>query len=154
MNKWLLLLGLLIVIGGTGTAVYMKTRGIRNNNPGNIRHGDKWQGMSATQTDAAFVQFDSPVYGIRALNRVLKSYATRHHLATVYQIINRWAPDSENNTEAYVGSVAQSLGVLPHETIDVRQYAEQLTRAIIYHENGLQPYDIATINQGVQLGWA
>ena len=39
-------------------------RGIRNNNPLNIRHSaDKWQGASETQTDKSFVQFKSMAYG-------------------------------------------------------------------------------------------
>lgn len=30
-------------------------RGERNNNPGNIRHGAKWQGLASTQTDKDFL---------------------------------------------------------------------------------------------------
>ena len=41
----------------------MIPRGIRNHNPGNIRHGDKWQGLSAEQTDSSFCVFDAPEYG-------------------------------------------------------------------------------------------
>ena len=54
----------------------MKPRGIRNNNPGNIRKSNvKWQGLAAEQTDGAFYQFTRPEYGIRALCRVAK----KHH---------------------------------------------------------------------------
>ena len=43
-------------------------RGIRNNNPGNIRrNGDPWQGLAKDQTDREFFTFQSAVYGIRAL---------------------------------------------------------------------------------------
>mgnify|MGYP003533551919 FL=1 len=44
-----------------------QSRGIRNNNPLNIRlSADKWQGMREEQTDKAFVQFKSMAYGYRA----------------------------------------------------------------------------------------
>ena len=52
-------------------------RGIRNRNPGNLRHGDDWQGLSATQGDAAFCQFDDPLFGLRALMRVLLKYCRK-----------------------------------------------------------------------------
>ncbi|MFI3272941.1 MAG: structural protein, partial [Pseudomonadota bacterium] len=55
-------------------------RGIRNHNPGNIRHGDDWQGLRDTQTDKNFCQFVSPEFGIRALARVLMNYEKKHGL--------------------------------------------------------------------------
>ncbi len=134
--------------------MYEKKRGIRNNNPGNIRKGIDWQGMRARQTDSAFVQFDDPVYGIRAMNKVLKTYARKYKLHTVRGIINRWAPPSENITSSYITDVANSLGVGPDEIIDVQARAADLSRAIIKHENGSMPYDVATIDAGVSLGWA
>ena len=45
----------------------MLPRGIRNNNPLNIRRGkDQWKGMAEAQNDRAFVQFKSLDYGWRA----------------------------------------------------------------------------------------
>lgn len=127
-------------------------RGIRNNNPANIRHSStKWQGQSATQTDAAFVQFDTPEQGIRALSKVLDTYATKYSLRTVRGIINRFAPPSENNTGAYVSAVAGALGVSPDQVIDVAAFKPKLVAAIIKHENGLNPYTLATINAGVAM---
>ena len=133
--------------------MYKQKRGIRNNNPGNIRHGDKWQGMSQAQTDPDFVTFNDPVFGIRAMNRIFKTYSTVHGIDTVRGVVERWAPPVENVTESYVLSVADRLGVGPDQVIDVRRHAEALTTAIIYHENGRQPYDVATISQGVNMGW-
>lgn len=47
-------------------------RGIRNNNPGNIRRSsDPWQGLAKEQIDREFFKFKSSVYGIRALARLL-----------------------------------------------------------------------------------
>ncbi len=90
-------------------------RGIRNFNPGNIRHakGTRWQGMSANQNDSAFVQFTGPQWGIRAIARTLITYQDKHALRTIRQIISRWAPPSENNTESYIRQVAARVGVAP-----------------------------------------
>lgn len=127
-------------------------RGIRNNNPGNIRHsGARWQGMSAQQTDPAFVQFEAPEYGIRALSKLLDTYSKNYNLRTVRGIIARYAPSSENNTAAYSAAVAKALGVSPDAVIDVQARKAELVQAIIKHENGAQPYSLAQITTGVTM---
>ena len=95
----------------------MQPRGIRNNNPLNIRHSaDQWQGASETQTDKSFVQFKTMAYGYRAAWKVLESYwkhfKRQRQPFTVAHIIARWAPPSENHTDAYVSTVLKltSLG--------------------------------------------
>ena len=152
-NDWLIWLAIgALLIGATGTGVYVMARGLRNNNPGNIRHGsNQWQGMSAEQTDNAFVQFDDPVYGIRALAKLLKNYQSNYGLVTVREIINRWAPPSENETGSYVEHVARIVGVNPDARINVDEKIVPLVTAIIKHENGLQPYDPETIARGISL---
>jgi hypothetical protein len=125
-------------------------RGIRNNNPGNIRRtADLWQGMADVQDDPAFVQFTSPEYGIRAMSVILANYR-RAGRNTVRKIITRWAPSNENDTEAYVNAVAASLGIDPDQQLGDGDMP-LLIAAIIKHENGVQPYDIALIEQGVSL---
>ena len=91
-------------------------RGIRNNNPLNIRHSaDQWQGASDEQTDKSFVQFKSMAYGYRAAWKTLQSYYNRFcHQSrpfTVRNIISRWAPPQENDTEAYIRTVLQLSGL-------------------------------------------
>lgn len=137
-------------------------RGIRNANPGNIRHGDQWQGMAkkSEQKDSAFVTFTSPTWGIRALARTLISYKDKHGLNTVRGIIGRWAPPVENDTGAYVNQVAKAMGVGADRQIDVYQYEvmRPLVEAIIRHENGAGPlktdntwYDVPTIDKGLEM---
>ena len=123
-------------------------RGIRNNNPGNLREspGDKttWVGERSTNDDPIFEEFESPVFGIRALALVLLNYQRKHGLNNVEQIINRWAPPSENNTKAYAKRVANALGVGLRQPLDLRQQSTliALTRAIIRNENGPGPSNI------------
>ena len=58
-------------------------RGIRLNNPGNIEYGESWRGMAADQKDPRFVTFTEPVYGIRALAKLLLNYQRKHGIRTV-----------------------------------------------------------------------
>jgi hypothetical protein len=143
-------------------------RGIRSNNPGNIRVGDPWQGLmprdqmnEAQKREKEFCVFSEPKWGIRALCRLLIAYKDKHKLDTVRGIITRWAPPKgkvgsktyTQNTEAYIAQVAAALGVSDLTKIDVYQYdiAKPLVKAIIKHENGVQPYDDDTINEGIRL---
>lgn len=128
-----------------------KPRGIRNNNPLNIRvSGDNWQG--ATGDDGAFVQFDSPVKGVRAGARILKNYRDKYGLNSVSGIISRWAPPLENDTASYIKSVARKVLVDENQPLSESDYPN-LIRAMIYHENGIQPYEPDIINQGFNEGF-
>lgn len=132
----------------------MTARGIRNNNPGNIRIGQDWKGEvpKGTNTDGAFEQFSSPQYGIRAIAKILRAYSTRG-LDTIREIINTWAPPVENNTDAYINSVSISTGFGPDDCLDMTSIDVQtkIIEAIIMHENGVQPYSIQVIQEGIRL---
>lgn len=138
----------------------MKPRGIRNNNPGNIRVGDPWQGLAerdqmteAQKAETEFCVFADPTWGIRAIARLLVNYQDRYGLNTVRGIIDRWAPPVENDTRAYQASVAGQIGVGVSDQINVHQYVTMapLVRAIILHENGRQPYTSGQIDEGLRL---
>ena len=139
-------------------------RGIRNNNPGNIRwSNDQWKGLIPKDqaNDKSFCVFRTPEYGIRAMTRILRRYTQypgipnvgKPIIDTVREIISRWAPPNENNTEAYIQSVAKSVGVAANSPIDVFDNAImlKLLKAIIAHENGQQPYTDAQILAGINL---
>lgn len=126
-------------------------RGIRNHNPGNIRHGDKWNGLAPEQADTSFCTFIDPQHGIRAMGKILLNYERRYGLNTVAGIINRWAPPVENNTDSYAAHVAHQLGVDPDEAINVGEHLEELVSAITLHENGVNPYDPEVIMEGCHL---
>lgn len=126
-------------------------RGIRNNNPGNIRHSDQWKGLTPEQPDPDFCTFSTPEYGIRAMGVILLNYQRKHGLKTIRQIITRWAPPSENDTDAYVMHVADRLGVRPDEAVDVARVLPALVACIIRHENGQHPYDSTTVGRGCDM---
>ena len=127
-------------------------RGIRNNNPGNIRiSGDNWQGLSRPQLDQEFFQFTGPEWGVRALAKILLTYQNRYHRHTIRQIIARWAPPTENDTMAYIKAVARDTGFGEDQPLDLRrvEHITPLIRAIIRHENGQQPYMADVIAKGI-----
>ena len=105
-------------------------RGIRNNNPLNIRLSkDKWQGqingkgnidgnssLSSERAggEAVFCQFSSMEYGWRAAFVILcKTYYGKYKLRTIRDIVSRWAPAKENNTPAYIRHVSDYTGIGP-----------------------------------------
>ncbi len=146
-------------VGGTtrvsSTQVVDGTRGIRNNNPGNIEFNDNnsWQGQ--TGSDGRFAQFETPEHGIRALGKNLLSYA-RQGYDTPATIIGRWAPPGkdgkENDTQAYIDSVCAQLGVKANDPLDLTN-ADTLTslcNAIMKQENGKVPYTGDQVSKGVQ----
>ena len=115
-------------------------RGIRNNNPGNIRQGTaKWQGMRDAAFDPAFVEFTDPVYGIRAMMKIFLTYYRKYGLDTVQSIVNRWAPPHENATDHYAAHVAQLLKVKRYDVLDVPALLVPLAKAVTLHENGAPP---------------
>ena len=127
----------------------MAPRGLRNNNPLNIRRSrDKWLGLSPTQRDTGFFQFVDLVYGYRAAGKLLQNYQRLHKLYNLNGLIARWAPAKENNTKAYVARVARELStqagrMIDGEThLDLIHNKELLRKTIIaMHivENGLRP---------------
>ena len=117
-------------------------------------HGSaNWVGKIFPGTDDAFEQFDTPQHGIRAAAKIIINYGRDDHINTLNAIIQRWAPSIENNTVAYVGDVSRRCGVSPFEpfnTLDPDCLAD-LVEAMIYHENGLNPYARSVIEEGVQM---
>lgn len=143
----------------------MTTRGVRNCNPGNIDYNprNQWQGQLGLEIgvpNPRFARFDSPENGIRALAKLLLAYRGKDGMPgigapgidTVREIINRWAPGNENDTESYINAVSKSIGVTPNQMIDVRipSILASLTAAIIKHENGSNPYPSSVIAEGVR----
>lgn len=126
-------------------------RGIRNNNPGNLEYSksNPWVGQNGD--DGRFAKFETPEHGIRALGRNLMSYQ-RQGIDTVNEIINRWAPPTDNNdTAAYIKAVCEQLGVSADEPLDSSNpdTLKALCAAIIQHENGSQPYSDQQLTSGV-----
>ncbi|EPN6932282.1 hypothetical protein ACT2YA_001945 [Klebsiella variicola] len=138
-------------VAGGGEASADGPRGVRNNNPGNLEASSSNPWIGQTGSDGRFAKFETPEHGIRALGRNLISYQ-RQGIDTVGEVINRWAPPSDNNdTAAYIKAVCAQLGVTANQPLDASNpdTLQALCAAIIKHENGSQPYSQDQLSTGV-----
>lgn len=150
---WLGLGGLLFLGGNTVVKTLSKARGIRNNNPGNlVKTNDAWKGkVPHTQnTDSRFEQFIAPEWGIRAMFIDIKGDITKKGQNTIRKLITSYAPQFENNTAAYIAVVSKAIGKSPDSQLTANDYLP-LIKAIIKHENGIQPYSDEIIKKGIAL---
>ena len=132
-------------------------RGIRNNNPLNIRRSkDQWKGLSKTQNDRSFCQFESLEYGWRAAFYLLtRTYYHKYRLYTIRGIISRWAPSCENDTRGYLENVSRLTGIDPDEPIGIP--SEKPSRwmmvgmAMAIQENGTSSIDYFAMLRGWEM---
>lgn len=125
-------------------------RGLRLNNPGNLRiSGDVWVG-EVTTTDKSFKQFRSIKYGYRAMIKLLQNYSRLFGCRTLRQMINRYAPPSENHTDNYLKVISSRTGVLPDATVAINNQDEmcRIVAAMSFVENGVEPN-----MQDIYRGW-
>ena len=152
-------------MSGTQITPTALPRGIRNNNPGNLRPGLPWQGIAGIDTappDPPYLRFIDPEHGIRALVRTLVSYGDHHGIDTLAGVFERWAPASDGNDPAgYAAAVAKALDREVGAPIDLYDPAilAALAAAITRQENGHGPgggsdspwYSSQTYRRGVAL---
>ncbi|MBE6200072.1 MAG: structural protein P5 [Rikenellaceae bacterium] len=132
------------------------SRGIDNCNPGNIRLSKVfYRGEVQPSQDAAFKQFSSMEWGYRAMFVLLDTYARRYGLNTIRGMISRYAPPSENNTEAYIAAVCEWTGIAADEVLDTRSRRDMVPIVVAMSriENGL-PALRPQVEKGFDLtGW-
>jgi len=129
-------------------------RGIRNNNPGNIRnsHLTDWQGEVPLhgKNDGAFEEFETMAYGIRAMMKLLQNYQKKYGLKSIAALIERYAPHNENNTSGYIRRISAEMQIPHNAPIDLDDKATMcaLVDAMCLVENGqrVSPEDI-------EFGW-
>ena len=132
-------------------------RGIRNNNPLNIRKTkDQWQGMKKEQTDSQFCQFENLAYGWRAAFKLLtRTYYHTYRLYTIRAIVNKWAPPNENNTKAYVENVSRLTGIGADEPLGIPSDKPgrwiALGAAMAIQENGITSIDWFAMLRGWEM---
>jgi hypothetical protein len=113
-------------------------RGIRNNNPGNLRKTPtKWAGKVSNPLDTAFESFDTMANGVRAALRNAYTQWNRGK-DTISEFIAVWAPPSENDTAKYVAQVAKAAGISPTKefTFGNNDVTAKIMYAVFVHENG------------------
>ena len=84
------------------------SRSYRNNNPGNLKFAGQ---AGATEAAGGFAAFGSYAEGRAAEEKQIQRYADRGY--SLEGMIAKWAPSNENNTAAYIASVAAATGFAP-----------------------------------------
>lgn len=127
-------------------------RGIRNNNPLNIRIGNTWFGEVCNPTDKYFEQFSEMRYGVRAAFILLCRYIERYKLNNIAKICTRWAPKSENDTIKYIETVSKVSGIDVTQRLkfDDRMTMMNLFKGMCTAENGCV-IDDSDIEAGYEL---
>ena len=117
------------------------------------------------QTDKAFVQFTTMAYGYRAAWKTLESYWKYFHSLpkafNVRNIIYRWAPPTENDTENYLRTVLMLTGLGGNENLaqpsrgTSYERLELLIRAMTTMECGIayKEVDVEAIREGFDLAF-
>jgi hypothetical protein len=121
-------------------------RGLRNNNPGNIRATSANQ----PQDSEGFRTFGSMDEGIAAANNQLNIYATRDGINTISGIVSKWAPKNENDTAAYISSINQQTGINPNAQLSEADRASVLAAMFRHETNSLAP-DASNIADALSL---
>ena len=97
------------------------TRGIRNNDPLNIRYSaTHWNGkvLKEHKHDENFEEFTSMYYGFRAALINIETYIIKYGCNTIAKIISRWAPPTDdNNTDNYIKYVCRITNTGGNEVI-------------------------------------
>lgn len=126
--------------------------GVRNNNPLNIEYNKRnnWDGQLSNNGER-FARFKNPVYGFRAAAKVLRSYA-RQGFTTLEKMINRFAPDHENNTNLYAKNVSDWTGIAQNQVVNVHDDVElaKVIHAMSRMEVG-QYYGLTMAEKGVAM---
>lgn len=124
-------------------------RGIRNNNPGNLNYVGQNGATLENHATPRFARFNSAFEGFAALGKQIKAYyngtskaAGYQKLQSVEDIISRFAPASENNTQGYINKLSKMLGVGRGDSLNIHdpQVLATLMNGITQIENGKNPY--------------
>lgn len=139
-----ILLSVLGILALSGSFVVAKKvlnvpRGIRNNNPGNLRDTSiTWQGEvpKAQKQDPEFEEFTEMKYGLRALIKDILNDMQKGKV-TIHDLISEFAPSSENNTRRYIEFVVKQTGFVEYQTLkSTKEYLFPLVKAIAKYETG------------------
>lgn len=137
-----------------------QARGLRNNNPLNIKKSDKvfWLGEVVPGRDETFSQFETMGLGCRAALKLLRAYHHKYGCTTIRQIIRRWAPEGENQVEAYIKTVSRLTGIAPTTPLPPMKEESRivwcdLVVAMASVECGLDQNGREQMAMSVDIGW-
>lgn len=124
------------LIKTTGKSLGVDNKNLLNVRP-NVDKDDPWLGQSGVNKNYAV--FESIDMGLRAGDRVLTTYGTKHGINTIEKVLNRFAPKGDgNDTESYIKNVSEKTGIARDEKIDLSDSSvrDALLSAMVRQETG------------------
>lgn len=121
-------------------------RGERNNNPLNLESNNiQWDGLVGH--DGPYCVFDTAQSGLNAGARDLYVKWSKDNLRTVAQIVRKFAPPEDNDTNAYIYSVCKRLGVSGGDKLNLDDDAvfHNLLDAMVNQEEGRDIYSLTQV---------
>lgn len=121
------------------------TRGVRNNNPLNIKYSkfNNWLGkIYNNKKDFDFEEFVDVIYGFRAGYKILITYRERYNAKTIEDIMYRFSPPNENNTEDIITKMEYKMGVKRDSYICLSSYPALLQNMALIESGYLYPISI------------
>lgn len=117
-----------------------QTRGLRNNNPLNIRTNEQRFSGEMKSDDPDFKKFRTMAWGYRAAFAILRTYYKRYGLDTISKMVTRWAPSNDgNHTENYIATVSRRSGIPRGKKLHFwKQEMCAIVAAMSYVENGVK----------------
>ena len=132
----------------------LDVRGMRNNNPGNLNFAGQ-QGATLEPdvgSGQRFAKFGTMDEGVTALARQLQLYGNQR-VDTVNTILEKFAPNFENDTAGYQAQAARNTGFDPNAHLNMNDPAvlKKLMRAIVTVEVGQNRITDQQIDHGLAL---
>lgn len=128
------------------------SRGLRNNNPGNIRISNtKYRGEVQPSQDKAFKQFETIEDGYRAMFVILYTYQKKNRINNIWDMIHRYAPAEDNNDPViYATEVAKAAEIDPRQ--DIHTLDRCVMIPIVSCMSGIENR-VPAVKEEVEAGW-
>lgn len=115
------------------------TMGKRNKNPLNIRYNasNDWFGRDSKEgTPEGYETFISTAHGVRAADKILEKYDD-YGFNSIREVITRFAPPNENDTDGYIDFVAKEIGIGADDGLNLKnpQTRTELIKAMVQMES-------------------
>lgn len=126
-------------------------RGIRNNNPLNLTYVPGQRGLDqSAPSDGRFGRYATMEDGVAQSVRQMQIHAGRG-FDTLGKLIQKWAPQSENDTGSYIRRVERETGLSRDTRLDFgnEEMLRRIVRSMAAHENG-RPIPDDVVERGVQ----
>lgn len=111
-----------------------RDKNIANNNPGNIRYNPELLGCVGDVN--GFCRFESLGYGYRAILVLLNTYYDKYNLSTIKDILYRYCPPTQCDTEGYIRLLSSESGFSPSQKLN-KEDLVRLVPGIAKQENSI-----------------